>query len=265
MQVQVLGKLRHPHLVTLIGACPEAWSLVYDYVSNGTLQWRLFQKSNIAPLTWKIRARIISQISTALLFLHSSHPEKIIHGDLKLECILLDSDLHCKICDFGISRLLSHDTLHLPGFGCYPEPQGAFSYRDPEFHRTGKLSPKSDIYSFGIIILQLLTGQPPVGLVANVRRAVSGGKLDSILDSSAGEWGSSVAEKLANVALRFCEQNSRDRPELSPSLVKELRQLHTSKERPLPSFFLCPIRQVSDLSFFPYHLLLINLQHGFLT
>ncbi|XP_021841662.2 U-box domain-containing protein 33 isoform X1 [Spinacia oleracea] len=242
-QVQVLGKLRHPHLVTLIGVSPEAWSLVYDYVPNGCLQWRLFQKNNIAPLSWKIRARIISQISTSLLFLHTSHPEKIIHGDLKLESILLDSDLHCKIGDFGFSKLLSEDTPSFPSFHRYPEPQGAFPYRDPEFYRTGKLSTKSDIYSFGVIILQLLTGQPPVGLIANVRRAISGGKLDSILDSSAGNWGPFVAEKLADVALRFCEQNCRVRPDLTPSLVKELQQLHISKERPVPSFFLCPILQ----------------------
>ncbi|XP_021720868.1 U-box domain-containing protein 33-like isoform X1 [Chenopodium quinoa] len=242
-QVQALGKLRHPHLVTLIGVCPEAWSLVYDFVPNGLLQWRLFQKNNITPLSWKLRARIISQISTALLFLHTSHPEKIIHGDLKLESILLDSDLHCKIGDFGFSKLLSHDNLSSSSYSHYPDPQGAYPYRDPEFHRTGKLSTKSDLYSFGVIILQLLTGQPPVGLVTRIRRAVSSGKLDSILDSSAGEWGPFVAEKLTDVALRFCEQNSRVRPELTPSLVKELQQLHASKERMVPSFFLCPILQ----------------------
>uniref|UniRef100_A0A803LCJ3 RING-type E3 ubiquitin transferase n=1 Tax=Chenopodium quinoa TaxID=63459 RepID=A0A803LCJ3_CHEQI len=225
------------------GVCPEAWSLVYDFVPNGFLQWRLFQKNNITPLSWKLRARIISQISTALLFLHTSHPEKIIHGDLKLESILLDSDLHCKIGDFGFTKLLSQDNLTSSSYSHYPDPQGAFPYRDPEFHRTGKLSTKSDIYSFGVVILQLLTGQPPVGLVTRVRRAVSSGKLDSILDSSAGEWGPFVAEKLTDVALRFCEQNSRVRPELTPSLVKELQQLHISKERPVPSFFLCPILQ----------------------
>lgn len=245
--------------MALYGACPEAWSLVYDYVPNGCLRWRLFPKSNVPPLSWKIRARIISQISTALLFLHTSHPERIIHGDLKPDCILLDSDLHCKICDFGFSRLMSADTLSSPNFRHYPEPQGAFPYRDPEFHRTGKLSPKSDIYSFGVIILQLLTGQPPVGLIASVRRAVSVGKLDSFLDSSAGEWGPSVAKKLADVALRFCEPNSRDRPELTPSLVKELQQLHIIKERSMPSFFLCPIRQVSELIAYICHYLIFIL------
>lgn len=242
-QVQVLGKLRHPHLVNLIGSCSEASSLVYDYVPNGTLQCHLFYKSNIAPLAWKIRARIIAEISTALLFLHTSYPVKIVHGDLKPENILLDSDLHCKICDFGISRLLSHETLRCPSLRRCPEPQGAFPFMDPEYHRTGKLTPKSDLYSFGIVILQLLTGQPPVGLIINVRKAVSAGKLSSILDPSAGHWEPFVAEKLADIGLRFCEQNSRDRPELTPSLVKELQQLHISEERHVPSFFLCPIFQ----------------------
>ncbi|KAH9609779.1 hypothetical protein KSS87_012769 [Heliosperma pusillum] len=237
-EVEVLGKLRHPHLINLLGACPEAWSLVYDYVP-ANLQYRLFQERR--NFSWKIRARIISEISTALLFLHSSHPEKIVHGNLQLENILLDSELHCKLCDFGISRLLSQDTLRCPSFGRYPESKGAFPYKDPEIIRGRELSPKSDVYSFGVVMLQLLTGLPPVGLVANARRAVSSARLTSILDPSAGNWGPFVAEKLADMALRFCEPNSRDRPELTPALVRELQQLHMSQERPAPPFFSCPI------------------------
>ncbi|CBI16147.3 unnamed protein product, partial [Vitis vinifera] len=226
-EVQVLGKIQHPHLVTLIGASPEAWSLVYEYLPNGSLQDRLFRKSNNSPLTWKVRARIITEISSALLFLHSCKPEKIVHGNLRPENILLGSDLRCKICDFGICRL----------------PKGAFPYEDPELYRTGVLTTKSDIYSFGVIILQLLTGRPPVGLASEVRKAVSCGKLASILDSSAGVWPTHVASRLADLALRCCELNSRDRPELKPTLVRELEQLHVSEEQPVPSFFLCPILQ----------------------
>ncbi|GMH12286.1 hypothetical protein Nepgr_014127 [Nepenthes gracilis] len=241
-EVHVLGKLRHPHLVTLVGACPEVWSLVCDYLPNGNLQYHLSHKS-ITSLTWKDRARIISEISSALLFLHSSHPERIVHGNLKPENILLDSKLHCKICDFGIFRLVTKETLRCPSFRRYAEPQGAFPYSDPESHRTRVLSPKSDVYSFGLIILQLLTRRPPVGLAAEVRKAVSCGKLDLILDSSAGQWPTSVAGKLAEMGLKFCKPNSRDRPELTPTVVRELQQLHTSEERPVPSFFLCPILQ----------------------
>uniref|UniRef100_A0A5B6ZZV1 RING-type E3 ubiquitin transferase n=1 Tax=Davidia involucrata TaxID=16924 RepID=A0A5B6ZZV1_DAVIN len=243
-EVQVLGKLQHPHLVTLIGVCPESWSLVYEYLPNGNLQDRLFRKSNIDSLTWKIRARIVAEIASALLFLHSSKPEKIVHGNLKPENILLHSELSCKICDFGICRLLPEETLRrCPSFRQYTEPKGAFPYTDPEFQRTGILTPKSDIYSFGLIILQLLTGRALVGLVGEARKAVSCGILASILDSSAGEWPTFVTRRLVDLGLQCCELNSRDRPELTPILVRELEQLHVLEERPVPSFFLCPILQ----------------------
>ncbi|XP_034887395.1 U-box domain-containing protein 33 [Populus alba] len=238
-EVQVLGKLQHPHLVTLLGACPEAWSLVYEYLPNGSLQDRLFQKSNIAPLTWKIRTRIIAEISSALCFLHSSKPEKIVHGDLKPQNILLNSELSCKICEFGICRLVTEDSLYQPSFRWSTIPKGSFPYTDPEFQRIGVLTPKSDIYAFGVIILQLLTGKPPAGLVGEVRRTR---KLASILDPSA-EWPMIVARRLVDLALQFCELSSRGRPDLTPTLVRELEQLHVSEERPVPSFFLCPILQ----------------------
>ncbi|KAI9402253.1 hypothetical protein POPTR_001G239100v4 [Populus trichocarpa] len=238
-EVQVLGKLQHPHLVTLLGACPEAWSLVYEYLPNGSLQDRLFQKNNIAPLTWKIRTRIIAEISSALCFLHSSKPEKIVHGDLKPQNILLNSELSCKICEFGICRLVTEDSLYQPSFHWSTIPKGSFPYTDPEFQRIGVLTPKSDIYAFGVIILQLLTGKPPAGLVGEVRRTR---KLTSILDPSA-EWPMIVARRLVDLALQFCELSSRGRPDLTPTLVRELEHLHVSEERPVPSFFLCPILQ----------------------
>ncbi|XP_042511611.1 U-box domain-containing protein 33-like isoform X2 [Macadamia integrifolia] len=240
-EVLVLSKLQHPNLVDLIGACSEAWSLVYEYLPNGSLQDHLFRKRNTPPLTWKTRTRIAAKISSALLFLHSSKPEKIIHGDLKPENILLDSCFNCKIGDFGICRLVSEESVDFPSFHSNTEPKSAFPYTDPELQRNGNLTPKSDIYSFGIIILQLLTGRPPVGLTNEVRRAVLSGKLTSILDTSAGEWPTCLAERLVDVGLQCCELNSRDRPELTAAMVRELDQLHVPEELPVPSYFLCPI------------------------
>ncbi|KDO72868.1 hypothetical protein CISIN_1g003481mg [Citrus sinensis] len=242
-EVRVLSKLQHPHLVTLLGACPEAWSLVYEYLPNGSLQDRLFRKSNVSPLLWKDRARIAAEIASGLCFLHSSKPEKIVHGDLKPQNILLDSELSSKICDFGICRLVTEDTLYLPSFHRSTAPKGSFPYADPEYHRTGVLTPKSDSYSFGLIILQLLTGRLPVGLAGEVRRAVSCGKLSSILDPLAGDWPTFVARRLVDLGLQCCELYGRERPDITPSLVKELEQLHVAEERPVPSFFLCPILQ----------------------
>ncbi|XP_062173012.1 U-box domain-containing protein 33-like isoform X2 [Alnus glutinosa] len=242
-EVEVLGKLQHPHLVTLLGVCAESWSLIYEYLPNGSLQDHIFRKSNISPLTWKTRTRIIAEISSALCFLHSSNPEQIAHGNLKLESIVLSTDLSSKICDFGICRLVTEESLHCPSFRRSTEPKGAFTYTDPEFQRNGVLTPNSDVYSFGLIILQLLTGRQPVGLAAEVRKAVSCGKLASLLDSSAGEWPTFVAMRLAELGLHCCQVSSRDRPDLTPSLVRELEQLHVSEERPVPSYFLCPILQ----------------------
>lgn len=246
-QVQILSSLQHPHLLTLLGVCPEAWSIVYEYLPNGTLQDYLFRKSNSTPLPWNIRAQMIGEIASALCFLHSSKPESIIHGDLKPETILLDSSLSCKICEFRFSRLVTEESLYRPNFHLSTEPKSAFTNTDPEFQRTGILTPKSDIYSFGLIILQLLTGRLPVGLAGLVRHAVSCRKLSSILDSSAGEWPLPVATRLVELGLQCCTQNRRDRPDLTPSLVRELEQLHVLEERPVPSFFLCPILQVTAL------------------
>lgn len=242
-EVQVLGKLQHCYLVTLIGICPEACALVYEYMPNGSLQSRISRKSNLYSLNWKIRSRIVAEIASALLFLHTLKPEKIIHGNLKPENILLGFELSCKICDFGISRLVPEETLHCPSFRQYTEPKGAFSYTDPEFSRTGILTPKSDIYSFGLIILQLLTGRNTTGLAIEVRKAVSSVDFVSILDSSAGDWPTFVARRLVDLGLQCCELNSRDRPVLTATLVRELEQLHRLEERAVPSFFMCPILQ----------------------
>lgn len=242
LQVKVLGKLQHPHLVTLLGVCPDAWSLVYEYLPNGSLQYHLSRKNNV--LTWKIRARIIAEIASGLCFLHSSKPEKIVHGDLTPRNILLDSALSCKICDFGICRMINEDNLYCPSLRWSKGPKGPFSYTDPEFQRIGVLTSKSDAYSFGLIILQLLTNRSPVGLAGEVRKAVSSGKLASILDSSAGEWPNHVVRRLVDIGLQCCELNGRDRPDITPSFVRELKQLHVSAEQPVPSFFLCPILQV---------------------
>ncbi|XP_060215996.1 U-box domain-containing protein 33-like [Lycium barbarum] len=242
-QVEILAKLRHPHLVTLLGVCPEAWCLVYEYFPGLSLRDRLFYKNNISPMNWKMRAQIIAEIASALLFLHSSYPEKIVHGDLRPENVLLDSTGSCKICDVGISRLIPKQALRCPSFDRLSEPKGLFSYTDPEFHVTGTLTPKSDIYALGLIILQMLTGKTVAGLVSEVRRAVSCAQLESLLDSSAGEWSTFVSRRLAQLALQCCEVNSRDRPELALALVMELQNLNKLEEQSVPSFFLCPIRQ----------------------
>ena len=105
-QVLILTKVRHPHLVNLLGSCDEVSALVYDYLPNGSLEDCLSCKGNTPALTWQVRTRIIGEICSALIFLHSHKPKPIVHGDLKPSNILLDADLVSKLGDFGIARFL---------------------------------------------------------------------------------------------------------------------------------------------------------------
>ncbi|WOL14897.1 U-box domain-containing protein 33 [Canna indica] len=240
-EVYVLSKLRHPHLVTLIGVCPEALALVYEYMPCGTLQDHLVSKTN-RPMTWKIRARIIAEISSALLFLHSSKPEKIVHCALTPENIFLDDSFNCKIGNLGTCWLLRKDAGHNLLFRQSIDIKGALLYADPEY-MTKESRPKSDVYSFGVIVLQLLSGKSPIGLVSKVRRAMLSGNLSSVLDPTAGEWPSDAARSLAEFGLQCCESTSPSPPEITPEVVRELQRLHLTEERPVPAYFLCPVLQ----------------------
>ena len=120
--------------MALVGACPDAPCLVYEYLHNGSLHGRLFSECNTPLLPWKIRARIVAEISSALLFLRSCKPQMIVHGGLNLENILLDSNLHCKLADFGI---LTEDTKGYPAFTAAGSGlKGTFPYAAREYERS---------------------------------------------------------------------------------------------------------------------------------
>lgn len=255
-EVNILSKLRHPNIVTLIGACPEAWTLVYEYLPNGSLEDRLTCKDNTPPLSWQTRIRVASELCCALIFLHSCTARGIIHGDLKPANILLDANFVSKLSDFGICRVLSEDDFSENSTTlCYrTDPKGTFAYMDPEFLETGELTPKSDVYSFGIILLRLLTGRPALGIKNEIQYALDKGNLKSLLDPTAGDWPFVQAKQLAHLAMSCCEKNSRCRPELSSEVWKVLEPMRAScgtsssrmdsEERcDIPSYFICPIFQ----------------------
>ncbi|OAY83773.1 U-box domain-containing protein 33 [Ananas comosus] len=182
-EMDVLSKVRHPNLVTLIGACPEAWALVYEFLPNGSLEDRLSCKNNTPPLTWQARTRIATEMCSALIFLHTHKPLTVIHGDLKPANILLDANFVSQLGDFGICRLLESNANTIL-FRC-THPMGTFVYMDPEFLASGELRPCSDVYSY------------------------------EILDASAGEWPFEQAEQLAELGLKCCEIKRKNRPDLA--------------------------------------------------
>ncbi|KAK1661535.1 hypothetical protein QYE76_049694 [Lolium multiflorum] len=212
-EVAVLSRVRHPNLVTLIGSCREVFGLVYEFLPNGSLEDRLACTNNTPPLTWQVRTRIIAEMCSALAFLHSNKPHPVIHGDLKPANILLDGNLVSKLGDFGTCRLLTQSNTSTTTTRLYP--RGTFAYMDPEFLSTGELTPRSDVYSFGIIILQLLTGRPPQKIAEMVEDAMEDGGLQSIIDPSAGSWPFVQANQLAHLGLRCAEMSRRRRPDLA--------------------------------------------------
>ncbi|XP_061341300.1 U-box domain-containing protein 33-like isoform X2 [Gastrolobium bilobum] len=256
-EVEILSKLRHPNIITLIGACPESWTLVYEYLPNGNLEDRLSCKDNTPPLSWQTRIRIAAELCSALIFLHASKPHSIVHGDLKPSNILLDANLVSKLSDFGICRVLSCQESAANNTTQFwiTDPKGSFVYMDPEFLSTCELTPKSDVYSFGIILLELLTGKPGLGLKKEVQCAFDAGKLKSLLDPLAGDWPFEQAEQLTRLALRCCEIDRKSRPELHSDVWRILEPIRASSGGTntfglgsqgvcqIPPYFICPILQ----------------------
>ncbi|KAK1434722.1 hypothetical protein QVD17_00472 [Tagetes erecta] len=244
-EVNVLSKLRHPNLVTLIGACPDAWIIIYEYLSGGSLEDRLNCDGNTSPLSWQNRIRIAAELCSALIFLHSCG---IVHGDLKPANLLLDKNMVAKLSDFGICRVLSQNELSSNNtFLSCETLKGTFVYMDPEVLTTGELTSNSDTYSFGIILLRLLTGKPALGLKKEVQRALNEDNLNNILDPTAGDWPFIQAQQLALLAMSCCDVR-KNRADLASEAWRLLEPMRvscgvTEENFQIPHYFICPIFQ----------------------
>ncbi|CAN6179923.1 unnamed protein product [Urochloa humidicola] len=209
-EVVLLSKLDHPHIVRLIGVCAESCSLVYELLPNGTLLDRLSK-----GLLWKDRVRILAEQRSALAYLHSRRPHAIIHADLKLANILLDAVNVSRLGDFGTARAVHVKPLEEETIGRRTNPMGTTGYMDPVFFMTGELTTESDVYAFGVVILQLLTGLLDLNVAEQAREAVKMDAVHSVLDASAGAWPEVQAERLLKLALRCCSLERKRRPAIT--------------------------------------------------
>ncbi|XP_039043204.1 U-box domain-containing protein 35-like isoform X1 [Hibiscus syriacus] len=224
-EVEVLCTIRHPHMVLLLGACPEYGCLVYEYMHNGSLEDRLFRKGNTRPLSWRRRFKIAAEIATALLFLHQSKPEPLVHRDLKPANILLDRNFVSKISDVGLARLVPPSVADSVTQYHMTSAAGTFCYIDPEYQQSGMLTTKSDIYSLGIMLLQIITAKPAMGIAHHVGRAIEKGTLADVLDPAVPNWPLEEALSYARLAIQCAELRKRDRPDLATVIVPELNRL----------------------------------------
>ncbi|XP_058078682.1 U-box domain-containing protein 35-like isoform X2 [Magnolia sinica] len=234
-EIEVLSCIRHPNMVLLMGACPDCGCLVYEYMANGSLEDRLFCRDNTPPLSWQLRFKIASEIATGLLFLHQTKPEPLVHRDLKPGNILLDHNFVSKIADVGLARLVPPSVTDSVTQYRMTAAAGTFCYIDPEYQQTGLLGIKSDIYALGIILLQLVTALPPMGLAHNVERAINAGRFKRILDVAVPDWPMEDALKFAKLALKCAELRRKDRPDLQTVVLPELIRLKELADQLQPS------------------------------
>ncbi|MBA0879549.1 hypothetical protein Goshw_014085, partial [Gossypium schwendimanii] len=153
-EVKIISRLRHKNLVKLIGWCHEKRELllVYEFMANGSLDSHLFKGKSL--LNWEVRCKIVQDLASALLYLHEEGDHCVLHRDIKASNIMLDSNFNAKLGDFGLARLVDHakgsQTTRLAG---------TMGYMAPECVSSGKVSKESDVYSFGIVALEIACGR----------------------------------------------------------------------------------------------------------
>lgn len=229
-EVNVLGVVDHANLVKLIGYCAEddergmQLLLVYEFMPNGSLADHLSARSPRPALSWPMRLRVALDTARGLRYLHEESEFKIIFRDLKPSNILLDQNWNAKLSDFGLARLGPQEGSHVS-----TAVVGTIGYAAPEYIHTGRLSTKNDIWSFGVVLYELLTGRRPLdrnrprgeqNLLDWVRPYSSDAKkLETIIDPRLqGNYSIKSAAQLASVANKCLVRHAKHRPKMSEVL-----------------------------------------------
>ncbi|KAL8254188.1 hypothetical protein R6Q59_032409 [Mikania micrantha] len=223
VEVEAIGHVRHKNLVRLLGYCIEGTHrmLVYEYVDNGNLeQWLHGDTRECGALAWEARMKILLGIAKALAYFHEAIEPKVVHRDIKSSNILIDHDFNGKLSDFGLAKLLDSGESHIN-----TRVMGTFGYVAPEYANTGMLNEKSDIYSFGVLLLETITGRDPVdynrvaneaNLVEWLKTMVGNRKAGEVVDPNLDIKPSTHSLKRALlVALRCVDPVSEKRPKMS--------------------------------------------------
>ncbi|CAL4950945.1 unnamed protein product [Urochloa decumbens] len=157
-EVEIISRVHHRHLVSLVGYCisDDQRLLVYDFVPNNTLHYHLHGRG-VPVLEWPARVKIAAGSARGIAYLHEDCHPRIIHRDIKSSNILLDNNFEALVADFGLARLALDACTHVT-----TRVMGTFGYLAPEYASSGKLTERSDVFSFGVVLLELITGRKPV-------------------------------------------------------------------------------------------------------
>ncbi|KAG6714651.1 hypothetical protein I3842_05G212700 [Carya illinoinensis] len=226
-EVKLIAKLQHRNLVKMFGCCihEEEKMLIYEYMSNKSLNNFIFDPTRSSSLNWSKRFEIIIGIARGILYLHHDSRLRIIHRDLKTSNILLDDEMNPKISDFGVARIFKGDQIQ----DRTNRVVGTYGYMSPEYAVFGKFSTKSDVFSFGVILLEIVSGKknsgsymehPSLTLIGHVWELWREDRALDIVDSSINEsYVPHEVLRCIQIGLLCVQEDVRDRPDMLEVLL----------------------------------------------
>ncbi|KDP36897.1 hypothetical protein JCGZ_08188 [Jatropha curcas] len=260
LEVDIMSSLKHKHITHLIGVCIDDnhLILVYDFLSKGTLEERLQGQSEKSILPWKVRFKVAIAVAEALHYLHSSC--LVIHRDVKSSNILLSSDFQPQLSDFGCATW----NLKAAGYTISNDIVGTFGYIAPEYFMHGRVSDKTDIYSFGIVLLELLTGKKPISsnsskgqesLVKWAMPLLESGNLEALVDPKLGEEFDIAQMERTVLAATLCIKQL---PRLRPKASQILKLLREEKIEEWMNYYVNDLPESSYEEFDDIHPAIVN-------